>query len=342
MQLSMGSMVRLALTAVFAASLTGCPEETDTSTGGQGGQGGQPPTEEGPQLFVLSLDSVASVASADKTEGRAEPKTTLGAGADTDMYGPRDVAISSSGELYVACENGPSINVYAGADQATGATLPSRKLSGANTGLEAPIAIAIAGDNLFAVNNTSNGATNKDIMVFSGLSSIDGDQSPARRIQVDMPLFSPTFMLENSDKLYVVNQDVNTTEILVFGSASSTDGLVAPEHVIANAEWGQALSLYVDASDTLWAVDEGSQIFRYDGASSLDESSTPSAVLDVTGAEQLSGLAFDPDGNLFAADRSTAFVYVFDAPVATSGGLTPSRSFDAVAFRSPSRLVIMP
>ncbi|MBK6514207.1 MAG: hypothetical protein IPM79_18910 [Polyangiaceae bacterium] len=322
----------------------GCEAETGTSGEGGGDQGGAPAA--GPTLFVVSLnDGVSSFEHPQSLSGRVEPSTHLEAGADTDLYGPRDAAVGANGDLYVASENDGAIVVYADATKATGATLPSRKWKGSATGLEVPNGIALdaSADTAYVINNPSIGAVDNAIFVFEDASTADGDVEAARRIDVDATEFAPLQIVLEGERLFVVTQlSGNATSVMVFDDASTLDGTVAPSRTISDPAWTEVLAICVDDEDHLFAVDEGSVVYRYDGASSLSGSVSPAATLTIEGVSSLAGLACALDGTVYLADRSAAAILSLEeAATLSTGSLPPSGSFDSLDVSSPARLALL-
>lgn len=314
---------------------------------GAGSEGGGAP-EPKARLFVVNLnDGVSSFEDPAALDERVEPKTVLTAGADTDMYGPRDLAVHSNGSLFIASENDGAIVIYDDALSADGVVMPSRKWKGASTMLEAPIGLALdeETDVAYVVNSASNGAVEAGIFAFGSASSADGDVAPARRITVSEGEFAPLQIVEQADRLFVATQESgNVSAVVVFDDASQLDGAVASDalRVIHDPAWAEVISIYVDAEDRLYVVSEDNVLLRYDAASTLDGPVEASATMEVTGASALSAIAFDATGTLFLADRSASFIYSFEGGAAlTSGAIEPSRSFDSVNLRSPARLAIV-
>jgi len=330
------------------ALTTGCiiqeaDGDEEGGAGGQGNQGGSgmgggPIGEQGSRLFVVNVNmGVSSYAEPAQQDGRIEPATTLVSGADTDMYGPRDLAIAPNGDLYVAAENGGAVVVYANGLTADGAVLPTRKLEGAATGLSEPISIAFDGDSdtLYAVNSGSTDAADLTIFAYESASTADGDVAPTRGIEVDFEGFSPLQIAWHKGTLYAVTQDYNTCRVLVFEDASTLSGAIVPTRMIENADFGQIMSIYVDDSG-LYAVDEETDLFVY-----APEAATPSAKIEIAGALKLSAVTFDAVGTMFLADSSANFIYSFDGGAGAEATQSPSRAFDAIGLSLPARLAVV-
>jgi hypothetical protein len=330
--------------------LVGCVvETTDADEGGGGevgagasgagasGTGGA--SEEGEVLFVLSTQiGVVSFERAESATGTSQPRTLLAAGPDSGMYGPRDLAITSTGALFVASENDASIAVYDAND--TGITAPARRISGASTGISAPVSISVdeARDLLFVVNSGATGATETDVLVFEGAATIDGDVAPSRSLQPDLPSFAPLQIRAQGDSLYAVAQTTNSSLIAVFEGASTADGVVAPTRTIERPDFSAAVSLFVADDGTIVLVDEETEVFVFPSGAT-----EPSAILTIDGASRLAAAAGGPDGSLFLADSSLNVVFALDGGLpAEAGTVVPSRSFEAVGLILPSRLAARP
>jgi hypothetical protein len=337
-----GALVMFCFTTGCIVDATDNDEEGGAGEGGQVNAGGSGAEGGGPaaaatRLFVVNVNQgVTSYADPAAQDGRIEAATTLTSGPDTDMYGPRDLALSAAGDLYVAAENDGAIVVYANALEASGAVLPSRKLKGPQTGLDVPTSIALdrESDTLYAVNSGSTGAVDTTIFAFDDASALDGDVAPSRSIEVDIVAFAPLQLSWHDGTLYAVTQGDNTASVLVFEDAGALDGAIQPTRTIANAAFGQVVSIYVDDTG-LYAVDDEDELFVY--APGADE---PSVTIAIDGAAKLSAIAFDDEGTMFLSDTSANVVYSFDGGAGTASSLTPSRTFDAVGMSLPARLAI--
>lgn len=310
---------------------------------GAGDEGGAPPQDDD-RLFVVTINGgVASYRDPAELNTTTQPTTNLAAGADTLMYGPRDVAISKAGELFVACENGPSINVYANAAEASGALEPTRMLLGNSSEILAPIGLTIddEADTLYVVNSTSNGSIEGAILAFEGLGGLDGDLPPSRTIVVDTQGFAPLQIVEHDNRLYVAGQGDNTSMVYVFDGASSLSGNATPDRIVSNEAWGQVLSIFIDDDDRLFAVDSSNQVFLYDDAATLSGNAAPSAVLEIPEASGLSAVTLDRNGVMFLADSSNNEIMTFPALGQPAGAvqLSAARSFDSNGLLLPTRIM---
>lgn len=319
-------------------------EDDDGNGGGSSDGGGGAESQDEDRLFVVTINGgVASYRDPAKLNATAAPVTNLEAGAGTMMYGPRDLAVSGAGELFVACENGPSINVYQNAASASGAVEPGRYLLGLSTELLAPIGLAIdeEDDTLYVVNSTSNGSIEGAILAFEGLASLNGDQAPARKVIVDTPAFSPLQIVEHDNRLFIAGQGDNTSMVYVFDGASTLDGVAAPDRIVSNANWGQVLSIFVDDDNRLFAVDSENTVFIYADASDVNGNAIPTAVIEVPEAAQLSAVTMDRNGVMFLADSSNNNVLSFPDLGQPDGEIQKSaaKSWGSTSLLLPTRIL---
>jgi hypothetical protein len=122
-------------------------------------------------------------------------------GADSELYGPRDLAADSHGLLYVPNAD-DAVRMYA--REPTRDLRPRRTLAGPHTGLDDPLAVAIGpGDTLFVVNRGA--ARGPSITVYRPYAS--GDQEPVRRIGGPRTQLEGlrTLVVDGSGRLYVAN-----------------------------------------------------------------------------------------------------------------------------------------
>jgi hypothetical protein len=172
--------------------------------------------------------------------GSDTPKRTI-AGALTLLNRPAGVAVDTvNNELFVANDvsGASTITVYDLA--ANGNVSPLRTLSGASTGIEGPVGIAVdtVNDELYVVNyRTANGGS---VEVFSRTAS--GNTGPLRTLQGTGTLLQdPQGMVLDlaHDEFYVANSKFSTAvggDILVFARTAS--GNTAPTRSITGPTTG--------------------------------------------------------------------------------------------------------
>lgn len=311
------------------------------SGGGSGGAGGEEGVD---RLYVVNANSgVTSYDAPAEHEERTESATALAAGADTDIFGPRDVLVNGQGDLMVLGQNDGSVSIFDDAATATGARLPDRKLVGAATLIDTPNAIALDDDVLFVANGTS--LTDGTILVWDDASTVDGDVAPSRTFTPtyeDPDSFDPLQMFVQGGTLYVVEQDENTSSVVAFDDAAELDGDVTQDREVRFDGFGSVASAYVDRDDRLYVVTATDEIFIFDGASTLDGDVEPDVTLTVTGAQGLSAVVVDDQQHLIAADGSRAFLYVIDGiDTLASAELAPSREYDALDLSLPRALFLV-
>ena len=142
----------------------------------------------------------------------------------------------------------------------------------------------------------------------------------------------PTQLVADTSRnlLYVLDD----ARVLVFASASSTGGNVAPVHVILPSTPG-AQAIAVDtASDVLYLGHSASGgITSYDGASALDGQVGPARVLAgaSTGLVSPFGLAIGAANRLVFTDMTSNLLATYDGASARSGDIAPDRALAGVA-----------
>src|SRR5271163_1691703 len=88
----------------------------------------------------------------------AEPIATIGGTGGSDkakLYDPVAVAVDIKGEIYVANVQGDSVTVYA--PGSNGDIAPLREISGARTGINSPVGLAIDSASYLYLLNSSGG-----------------------------------------------------------------------------------------------------------------------------------------------------------------------------------------
>ncbi|HTY56868.1 MAG TPA: NHL repeat-containing protein, partial [Candidatus Binataceae bacterium] len=158
--------------------------------------------------------------------GNSAPIATIG-GGDTGMISPIDIALDSSGKIYVLDEYGPKILVYSSLGSSTGLLdkAPLVAISGGNTGLSYPYAIAVdSGGQIYV----SDGDP-PSLLVYSEGSN--GDVAPTSVISgSNTGLISPVgIAVDAAGDIYVGDENART--VFVYSAGSS--GNVAPVSAIS-------------------------------------------------------------------------------------------------------------
>jgi 6-phosphogluconolactonase (cycloisomerase 2 family) len=156
------------------------------------------------------------------------------AGGHTTLQTPSDVAVDSSGDLYVADYHNESVSVFASG--ATGNVAPIRTITGAQTGLASPFGVAIdpVNGNLYVTNREGGSSSSGSITFYAP--GANGNVAPLGTIQgADTGLANPASpAFDPKGQLYVPNLTGNS--ITVYRSGVTGDA--APVATIAGAATG--------------------------------------------------------------------------------------------------------
>ncbi|MGH7813909.1 MAG: hypothetical protein ACREQI_07910 [Candidatus Binataceae bacterium] len=194
--------------------------------------------DSGGNLYVANINSGGSVSEfAPGANGNASPIIDI-SGADTGMNDPDGVAVDSSGNLYVAncgppCSNSGSgtgsVTVYA--PGSTGDALPIATIAGANTGIEAALAIAAdSAGNLYVGNCGAECAGSGAPSVTVYAPGANGNVSPIATISgANTNLGIPRGVaVDASGNIYVADSAISAITVYAAGS----NGNVAPSVTI--------------------------------------------------------------------------------------------------------------
>jgi hypothetical protein len=188
----------------------------------------------GPVVRSEQFDRGRITVYAPGSNGNVAPTATI-SGAATGLAFPSAIALDSDSDIYVAnistantksaLKYLPSITVYPAAS--TGNAPPSAIITGPNTGLIYPSALAVdSGRNLYAVGYVNDVGFSVDVYPAGS----DGNVSPAATIVgaatgLDGPV---GFVLDSSDNLYVLNASggpSNDGSVTVYPADSSGDAV---------------------------------------------------------------------------------------------------------------------
>jgi hypothetical protein len=166
-------------------------------------------------------------------------------------------------------------------------------------------------------------------LIFEHASSRAGDIPPDRVLSgAATTITSPTTLtLDGANNLLYVDNGFSGN-ILVFGSASTINGNVAPVRTITLGF--QTPSLVLDTSGNRLFVENGNSIAVYDGASSLNGAVTASRVISgaSTQIEFPGAMQLDSAGRLFVANGTSAHgtqsILVFANAGTANGNVVPT------------------
>ncbi|MFO0972578.1 MAG: hypothetical protein U1A27_03935 [Phycisphaerae bacterium] len=304
-------------------------------------------------MFVVNNNfSVTSYSPANEN-GEVAPDTELPAGGSTDIFQPRAILISPSQELFVGRANG-GITIHENALTATGNTHADRIIEGPATKLDSPIAFAYDAthDRLY-VGNTSadDGILRFDDVsdpTFDGNLAPDEEFNPPDRAPSDVaPMTISDMELDDNDRLYVADSSglfVNSSRILVFTSAGTRSGEVAPSRTITCTAWDVIEDFALGNDGRLYVLDGSNHIFIFDNASTLNNAVTPSRTATISGVGvALRGITFDSTGRAYVADGGNSEIHTFTSLGTTSGTATPATTLSGADTRlfSPRHMSIL-
>ncbi|HEX5435147.1 MAG TPA: hypothetical protein VFY05_12980, partial [Candidatus Angelobacter sp.] len=233
---------------------------------------------------------------------------------------------STVGKLYVTNQTSNSILRFDKGLNATGNVAPGAVITGASTGLEAPqfIALDTTADRLYVANAGGTSAP-PSVLIFDGISTLNGNASPTRTISGATTQFvapSSVALDLGRDLLYVADG----IDIYVY-QASTADGDLAATRDIQLAS--QIQQIFLDATnDRLYASDAANNaIDIFDNASTLASGVTATPSRTLTGAQtqlsQPSGIAIDPSGNLVVTDSGNGSITVYANAATVTGNQAP-------------------
>lgn len=237
--------------------------------------------------------------------GKGEVKTiaTVYTTGKTGLRNVDGIAVDSKANIYVATASGGSDNGYITVFAAGryGNVPPIRTISGDNSELHFPRAIAVdRGGNIYAP-NMGNGTTTGSITVYGAGSN--GDAAPITTITGDKTLIQDlsAIAVDSSENIYVSNCCRKTEAMIVFKHGSK--GNVAPFATIARDQFGgTGRAMAVDTSGKLYTIvgsSGGGAVYVYAPGSSAD--AKPIAVIDGanTGLAGPQGVAVDSSGYIY-------------------------------------------
>ena len=312
-----------------------CPN-TDPMGNMNGNQNGNDNTSSARLFVVNNVTSITSHSNPATITGNVAPTTELPAGAATDIFQPRGIAVTDTNVLIVARQNG-GLSLHDNALTATGNTAANRIVDGAATGLGAPIALAYdaANDRLFVGNiNAAEG-----ILVFENVSqaAFNGNIAPTRKF--NPPDRSPSnatdmtidaMCLDAQGRLYVSDSsglNQNTSRILRFDNPGTASGETIPNGLVTSLSWGGIEDICVDSGDRLYVVDDSDEIEVLDNASTLNVLVTPNRTIKINGSSiALRGIVVDSAGRGFVADTGNSDILILLNIGALTGTINPNDS----------------
>ena len=228
-----------------------------------------------------------------------------------------------TGLLYVADRGNQSIYIFDNVGTIDGGVDPVRTLSGDNTLLQSPAALAIDGrrDILYVAESAT-----EEILVFPQASLADGDLAPLRTYP-GISRASSLFSDISNNRLYA--GDANGQAVVAWDNVSSLASGTGPTRTIPLGY--EPSAIFVDTeNDFLYVGDPAnSSINVYRNASTLGVATTPDRVLQDADNTFLSirSIAINiPNNILFVSDDFVPSVEIFDQADTLDGSTILSRS----------------
>lgn len=224
-------------------------------------------------LFVANGGGGVSVNEYAKgATGNVAPIATI-SGADTELGFPTGLAIGPAGTLFVSDTNltNTALNGYSVTEYAQGATgdaAPIAYIGGADTGLNAPVGLAVGKDGqLYVANSTS---------ITEYADGANGDAAPVNTITgPDTGLhYAAGIALAPSGNLFVTDTDFPAGTNAVTEYASGASGDAAPVATIAGTKTGLSapVGVAVGSAGTVYVANSGentpSSVTGYDSGAS--------------------------------------------------------------------------
>jgi hypothetical protein len=270
-------------------------------------------------LYVANTDGDSVTVYAANANGSPNPIATI-TGSETGLKSPSGIALDIKGNIYVANAKGGtssqgSITVYP--PHSTGDATPVATISGANTGLNEPVGVALdPRGNIYAVNRAG----------FTGLGSVtvyqsgsNGNIAPVRKLAGERTRISTPagIALDAARNIYVTNEcygrdcrgghGVGAVE--VFPPTSTGD--TAPTNIFGGSCSGMDSpnGIAVDGEGNVYIANSGpvpdppaAAVTMYPAGSS--GCAEPAALIcaGAAGLSRPAGLTLDSRGNIYVSD----------------------------------------
>ena len=268
------------------------------------------------------------------------PKAVISTTMTSGLIHPQEIALDSSGNIYVADDFAASVYVYPAGTN--GNAVPTAVISGGKTGMNSPYGIALdSSDNIYVADYGSvsrGGAIPASVFVFSPVGSSTGvlNESPSATISgMDTKLFNPFgIALDSSRNIYVADDgNSGTTLASVFVYSAGSNGDVAPLATISGDSTGlnSPCGVALDSSGNIYVTDFAAvSLFVYpslatSGTGTLNEKPT-ATVEDAAHLKAPCGVALDSSSNIYVADTGAASVFTYPPLGSSTGTVNDSPS----------------
>jgi hypothetical protein len=214
-----------------------------------------------------------------------------------------------------------------------GATAVPRIITGASTTIQDPMLDSLAVDQTRKFVYLTNNAIG-NVLVFGNPSSASGDVAPVRSFSVAGENIDQGIAVDAArDRLYVSGA---AGHIWIFGSASTLNGAVTPDAILAKNVLGLCLD---ETNDRLYASSKSGadfSIYIYNSASTLTTGAVPDRTVVFPANFNPMALWVDPEHNRLYVGSNTATadghrLVVFDNADSLSGACDPDTQATAYA-----------
>lgn len=319
---------------------SGSPTPTPTGTPVPGATG---------KLYVSnqSGNSILRFDSAFTATGNIQPAATL-SGSNTGLNQPQFMALDAAADrLFVANPGGNSVLVWDGISTLTGNIAPTRSISGLNTGLIAPVAVAIDSTrDLLYVADPSQG----QVLVFSPASTAGGNALPSRALAITGADLGGVALDAANNRLFI--SDTAGNAIGIFDNASTLNGPVTSNRAITGADTGLSgpTGLTLDLSgDLVVANGNNGTITVYPNSATANGDVRPIVIIGgsntrlVTPGQVILNPASSAN-EIYVADSTAQSVTTFSGVNSSGGNITPARNIGggSTTFNGPRGAALDP
>ena len=328
------SILTILIVSVLAA-MSGCVISPRRSGGGSTSPTPTPTVTPVPgatgKLYVSNQNgnSILRFDSAFTATGNTQPDATI-IGSNTGLNQPQFMALDTAADrLFVANPGGSSVLVWDAISTRTGNIAATRSISGLNTGLISPIAVAIDSTrDLLYVADPAQG----QVLVFSPASTAGTNTIPSRALAITGADLGGLALDTTSDRLFI--SDTAGNAIGVFDNASTLNGPVTSNRAIAGADTGLAgpTGLTLDLSgDLVVANANNGTISVYPNAAAVNGDVRPIVIIGgsntrlVTPGQVVLNAASSAN-EIYVADTTANSVSTFSGVNSSGGNITPARN----------------
>lgn len=247
-------------------------------------------------------------------------------------------SVPLGGFLYVSSVFSDSVLGFSGANRLSGNVTPTTVISGSNTTLDVPSAVAIdTAQNYLYVANVGSTHT---IAVFHNARTANGDIAPDRIISGGSLAGPKCLALDvANDRLFVLD----AVNVKIYDNVSTLNGVTTPDRSITSLPAGTAGGCFYDATtDALFiSMDGGGAgpdglIFVYDSASTVNGTHAGTVSRTITGAatglDVPRALYVDNADRLYVTEvEASQSVRVFEHASTAAGNVAPVRAISGAS-----------